>query len=96
MIIRFPYTSPLTQQAALDPGAPDSPDGPDAPDAPDAPDGPEGPEAPGGPCSPGGPIRITGGQHRSVYFAERLEEFLRLEFPEVGVRLFHREEPYWP
>jgi aminoglycoside/choline kinase family phosphotransferase len=38
----------------------------------------------------------TGGQHRSVYFAERLEEYLRLEFPEVGVRLFHREEPYWP
>jgi aminoglycoside/choline kinase family phosphotransferase len=38
----------------------------------------------------------TGGQHRSVYFAERLEEFLRLQFPDVGVRLFHREEPYWP
>ena len=41
-------------------------------------------------------IGCTGGQHRSVYFAERLEEFLRLEFPDVGVRLFHREEPYWP
>jgi aminoglycoside/choline kinase family phosphotransferase len=38
----------------------------------------------------------TGGQHRSVYFAERLEEFLRLEFPDIRVRLFHREEPYWP
>jgi len=38
----------------------------------------------------------TGGQHRSVYFAERLEQFLSLEFPDVRVRLFHREEPYWP
>jgi aminoglycoside/choline kinase family phosphotransferase len=38
----------------------------------------------------------TGGQHRSVYFAERLEQFLGLEFPDVRVRLFHREEPYWP
>jgi len=38
----------------------------------------------------------TGGQHRSVYFAERLEEFLGREFPDVRVRLFHREEPYWP
>jgi len=38
----------------------------------------------------------TGGQHRSVYFSERLERFLSAEFPDVGVRLFHREEPYWP
>ena len=38
----------------------------------------------------------TGGQHRSVYFAERLEQFLGREFPDVRVRLFHREEPYWP
>lgn len=38
----------------------------------------------------------TGGQHRSVYFAERLERFLRSEFPDIRVRLFHRERPYWP
>lgn len=38
----------------------------------------------------------TGGQHRSVYFSERLQHFLGQEFPDVRVRLFHREEPYWP
>ncbi len=36
----------------------------------------------------------TGGQHRSVYFAERLARHLET-FP-VTVRLTHREEPHWP
>ncbi|HUF89846.1 MAG TPA: RNase adapter RapZ [Gemmatimonadota bacterium] len=38
----------------------------------------------------------TGGQHRSVYFAERLARHLGSRFPDVRVRLVHREEPYWP
>ncbi|MDT8435686.1 MAG: RNase adapter RapZ, partial [Gemmatimonadota bacterium] len=38
----------------------------------------------------------TGGQHRSVFFAERLAGDLRRAFPEVEVRLHHREEPFWP
>ena len=35
----------------------------------------------------------TGGQHRSVYFAERLAAHLR---PDVRVELEHRERPHWP
>ncbi len=38
----------------------------------------------------------TGGQHRSVYFAERLARHLGDQFPEVHVRLTHREESSWP
>ncbi|HEX6135680.1 MAG TPA: RNase adapter RapZ [Longimicrobiales bacterium] len=38
----------------------------------------------------------TGGQHRSVYFAERLAAHIRHEFPQVNVRLAHREESAWP
>jgi aminoglycoside/choline kinase family phosphotransferase len=38
----------------------------------------------------------TGGQHRSVYFAERLAAYIRHEFPQVNVRLAHREEDKWP
>jgi hypothetical protein len=38
----------------------------------------------------------TGGQHRSVYFTERLASHLRHEFPQVNVRLEHREESLWP
>ena len=38
----------------------------------------------------------TGGQHRSVYFSERLARHIRSEFPDVNVRLTHREEPHWP
>jgi aminoglycoside/choline kinase family phosphotransferase len=38
----------------------------------------------------------TGGQHRSVYFAERLAAHLGDAFPDVTVRLHHREQPYWP
>jgi aminoglycoside/choline kinase family phosphotransferase len=38
----------------------------------------------------------TGGQHRSVYFAERLAAHIRHEFPMVNVRLSHREESVWP
>jgi aminoglycoside/choline kinase family phosphotransferase len=38
----------------------------------------------------------TGGQHRSVYFAERLAAHIRHEYPQVNVRLAHREETRWP
>lgn len=38
----------------------------------------------------------TGGQHRSVYFAERLARELAERFPDVTIRAFHREEPFWP
>jgi hypothetical protein len=38
----------------------------------------------------------TGGQHRSVYFAERMASHLRHDFPQVNVRLLHREESMWP
>jgi aminoglycoside/choline kinase family phosphotransferase len=38
----------------------------------------------------------TGGQHRSVYFAERLAAHIRHEFPQVNVRLQHRDESFWP
>ena len=38
----------------------------------------------------------TGGQHRSVYFAERLSSHIRHSHPEATVRLAHREEGKWP
>ncbi|HYJ81002.1 MAG TPA: RNase adapter RapZ [Longimicrobiaceae bacterium] len=38
----------------------------------------------------------TGGQHRSVYFANRLAEHLRTQFPAVNVVISHREEARWP
>lgn len=38
----------------------------------------------------------TGGQHRSVYFAERLTRHLRDRNPELTVRLTHREARRWP
>jgi aminoglycoside/choline kinase family phosphotransferase len=38
----------------------------------------------------------TGGQHRSVYFAERLSAHIRHAHPEVNVWLSHREENAWP
>jgi aminoglycoside/choline kinase family phosphotransferase len=38
----------------------------------------------------------TGGQHRSVFFAERLAAYLRERFPGVTVELAHREEARWP
>ena len=37
----------------------------------------------------------TGGQHRSVYFAERLARHLAGTFPDVSVRLGHRESSRW-
>lgn len=37
----------------------------------------------------------TGGQHRSVYFAERIAAYLRKNFPSVNVVLAHREEGKW-
>lgn len=36
----------------------------------------------------------TGGQHRSVYMAERLAERLRLNF--IEVELIHLERSHWP
>lgn len=38
----------------------------------------------------------TGGQHRSVYFAERLARHLGSRFPEIHLRVVHREEDRWP
>ncbi|MDH3734825.1 MAG: phosphotransferase [Gemmatimonadota bacterium] len=38
----------------------------------------------------------TGGQHRSVYFAERLARYLAERSPEVGVSVVHRESADWP
>jgi aminoglycoside/choline kinase family phosphotransferase len=38
----------------------------------------------------------TGGQHRSVYFAERVAAHIRHEFPQATARLTHREESAWP
>lgn len=38
----------------------------------------------------------TGGQHRSVYFAERLAAHVRAAFPEVRVSVVHRERAEWP
>ncbi|MEX2582917.1 MAG: RNase adapter RapZ [Gemmatimonadota bacterium] len=38
----------------------------------------------------------TGGQHRSVYFAERLGRHLRNRFPGLNVALAHREQGKWP
>lgn len=37
----------------------------------------------------------TGGQHRSVYFAERLAKHLRARFPDVSVNVAHREAHSW-
>ena len=36
----------------------------------------------------------TGGQHRSVYFAERMAEDLR-KLPDVEVEVTHAAKPYW-
>ena len=38
----------------------------------------------------------TGGQHRSVYFAERLARRLRERRPDVDVAVIHRERSDWP
>jgi aminoglycoside/choline kinase family phosphotransferase len=38
----------------------------------------------------------TGGQHRSVFLAERLAAHLADRYPRVNVMLSHREEPRWP
>jgi aminoglycoside/choline kinase family phosphotransferase len=38
----------------------------------------------------------TGGQHRSVYFAERLARHLGEHFPDINVRVSHREQANWP
>lgn len=38
----------------------------------------------------------TGGQHRSVYFAQRLAAELDAKFPDVRVVVTHREQERWP
>jgi RNase adaptor protein for sRNA GlmZ degradation len=38
----------------------------------------------------------TGGQHRSVYFAERLARHLRQRHPDVVVQIEHGESARWP
>lgn len=38
----------------------------------------------------------TGGQHRSVYFAERLSRHLKQRFPDVNIDMAHRERSRWP
>jgi aminoglycoside/choline kinase family phosphotransferase len=38
----------------------------------------------------------TGGQHRSVYLSERLARHLEEVFPQVNVRVDHRERGHWP
>ncbi|MFP4623833.1 MAG: phosphotransferase [Gemmatimonadota bacterium] len=38
----------------------------------------------------------TGGQHRSVYLAERLAAHLRETFPQITVKVAHRERASWP
>jgi len=38
----------------------------------------------------------TGGQHRSVYFAERLAESVRTSWPDARVVVEHRERSMWP
>ena len=38
----------------------------------------------------------TGGQHRSVYMAERLADHLRDAYPQVALRVTHREQEKWP
>jgi aminoglycoside/choline kinase family phosphotransferase len=38
----------------------------------------------------------TGGQHRSVYLAERLARHLEEVYPQVNVRIEHRERESWP
>ncbi len=38
----------------------------------------------------------TGGQHRSVYFAERLARHVRTRHPDVTVRVVHSTEASWP
>nr|NIP78422.1 hypothetical protein [Gemmatimonadota bacterium]NIQ52855.1 hypothetical protein [Gemmatimonadota bacterium]NIU72985.1 hypothetical protein [Gammaproteobacteria bacterium]NIX43340.1 hypothetical protein [Gemmatimonadota bacterium] len=38
----------------------------------------------------------TGGQHRSVYFAERLRRHIEATHADVHPMVLHREEPYWP
>ncbi len=35
----------------------------------------------------------TGGQHRSVYAAEKTAEFIRKKYPEVSIHLQHDEQP---
>ena len=38
----------------------------------------------------------AGGQHRSVYFVERLARHLRDAHPDLTVQVTHRERPDWP
>ena len=35
----------------------------------------------------------TGGQHRSVYSAEKMAEYIKKNYPQVNINLIHREHP---
>lgn len=41
-------------------------------------------------------IGCTGGQHRSVYLAHRLQHLIQQAFPNAAIKLSHREQNRWP
>ncbi|MDR2123112.1 MAG: ATP-binding protein [Flavobacteriaceae bacterium] len=37
----------------------------------------------------------TGGQHRSVYSAEQIAEYIKTKYPQIKITLRHTNEEYW-